>query len=412
MTNAMKPPRPKLMVVDDEEEVLHSLYDLFRLDYQVITSDSGQKALKILEGPDAADVSVIISDQQMPEMTGARFLSQAKALRPDATRLLITGHADIKAVIDAINQGSVWHYIAKPWDSDELQIKVRQAAEQHRLIVQNRQLLMDLDRSNRLKSAFIEVASHELNTPTTVVLGMTSLWKMTQSQNALPKEREWVQRIENAAKRLSSTVERMVKLLHAEQFENTLALEEIDIEPLVDSAIRDLEPFIQARSQTVTVEAQPGLGAAYWDAKKINDILTNLIVNAIKFSPDGAEIRVLIQSPSDGLDEIDIWVIDTGVGIDPEARAHLFEPFFTGYDTMHHSSGDYQFCKRGVGLGLCLVKTFARLHGGDAEAFHREDQGQGTVFHVRLPRRAGRLNTLSANGKKEREKQKVDSAAF
>ena len=384
---AMKPLRPKLMVVDDEEEVLHSLYDLFRLDYQVMTFDSGREALKALAEPEAADVAVVISDQQMPEMSGVRFLSQAKEIRPDATRLLITGHADIKAVIDAINQGSVWHYIAKPWDSDELQIKVRQATEQHRLIVRNRQLLVDLERSNRLKSAFIEVASHELNTPTTVVLGMTSLWKMTQGDQASPKEREWVQRIESAAKRLAGTVERMVKLLHAEQFDNTLAFENVEIEPLIRDAIQELGPFIQARSQIVSLETPPDLGRAVWDAKKVTDILMNLIVNAIKFSPDGAEIRIAAEPRiKDGRDEVEIRVIDTGVGVETEARAHLFEPFFTGYDTMRHSSGEYQFCKRGVGLGLCLVKTFARLHGGDAEALHREESGQGTVFRVRLPR--------------------------
>ena len=78
-------------------------------------------------------------------------------------------------------------------------------------------------------------------------------------------------------------------------------------------------------------------------------------------------------------------VADPGVGIDPSDRRYLFEPFFTGFDTKHHSSGEYQFCKRGIGLGLCLVKTFVTLHGGSVEV--SSAPGEGSTFAFTLPRR-------------------------
>ena len=78
-------------------------------------------------------------------------------------------------------------------------------------------------------------------------------------------------------------------------------------------------------------------------------------------------------------------VQDEGVGIHPGEQQYLFEPFFTGFDTLHHSSGDYQFCKRGIGLGLCLVKTFVELHGGRVEV--QSDPGRGSTFGFVLPRR-------------------------
>jgi signal transduction histidine kinase len=386
--------RPTLLVVDDEPEVLRSLYDLFRLDYHVLTFERGADAVKALE---TEDPHVILTDQRMPEMTGVEFLRHAKRLRPDATRLLFTGHADLKAVIDAINQGSVFRYVTKPWDPEELQTIIRQAVEQHDLLVERRRLLAELKETNtqlveanRLKGAFIEVASHELNTPVAVVLGMTELWRLTQGQNASPLERSWVERIQGAGRRLASTVERMMKLLRTDQFGDTLDLRPTELEPLLRRVVTDLQPFLHARRQQVQIEVEPDLGWAEIDPAKLSDILTNLIINAIKFTPDGGTIRV--HAGPDGPDRIRFRVADTGVGIAPADRDHLFEPFFTGYDTLHHSSGEYQYCKRGIGLGLCLVKTFVELHGGRVDV--QSEPGKGSTFSFSLPRRPAAITQV------------------
>src|SRR4051794_22937716 len=91
--------RPTVLVVDDEPAVLHSLHDLLRINYRVVTFTSGPEAIEHLEGD--PDVAVILSDQRMPGMTGVDMLQRAQAVRPDATRLLFTAYADIHAVIDA-----------------------------------------------------------------------------------------------------------------------------------------------------------------------------------------------------------------------------------------------------------------------------------------------------------------------
>jgi signal transduction histidine kinase len=380
--------RPTLMVVDDEPEVLQSVYDLFRLDYRVVKFERGGEALRQLE---TCDADVILSDQRMPEMLGVEFLHRAKEIRPDTTRLLFTGYADIKAVIDAINQGNVFRYITKPWDPEELAGVVRQAVERHKLIVERKRLFEELQKTNarlveanRLKGAFIEVASHELNTPVAVVLGMTELWKMTQGPAASAAERGWVERIESAGKRLANTVKRMFELLRADRFEETLEPVPTELEPLLQRTLSDLQMFLQARRQTVEVRTAADLGSAEVDPAKLADILTNLINNAIKFTPDGGTIQV--SAGPDGPDRVRFRVIDQGIGIGPEERRHLFEPFFTGYDTMHHSSGEFQFNKRGIGLGLALVKKFVELHGGSVDEV-QSVPNQGTTFGFTLPRR-------------------------
>ena len=141
------------------------------------------------------------------------------------------------------------------------------------------------------------------------------------------------------------------------------------------------------------IELDPGLGVADVDRQKLSDIVTNLMVNAIKFTPDGGTVR-LVAGP-DGPDWIEVRVVDQGLGIEPAERRHLFEPFFTGFDTMHHSSGEYQFCKKGMGLGLCLVKMFVEIHGGTVD--YAADPKGGSTFAFTLPRRSRRNGTRSGS---------------
>ena len=227
------------------------------------------------------------------------------------------------------------------------------------------------------------MASHELNTPVSVVLGMTELWKWSQAETASPAERGWVDRIQHAGRRLAATVERMLKLLRTDQLDHTLDFEPTELAPLIRETVAELAPFFRAREQQVQIELDPGLGVAEVDRQKLSDIVTNLMVNAIKFTPDGGTVR-LVAGP-DGPDWVQFRVVDQGLGIGPAERRHLFEPFFTGFDTMHHSSGEYQYRKRGIGLGLCLVKTFAEMHGGRVEV--ESAPGCGSAFGFRLPRR-------------------------
>ncbi len=380
--------RPTILVVDDEPDVLRSLHDLFRLDYRVFTFERAIDALKALGTLD--DVSVILSDQRMPGMSGVEFLENARRTHPDATRLLVTGFADIKAVIDSINLGHIARYLSKPWDTDELVGVVRSAVEQHDLIVEKRRLMAELKETNarlleanRLKGKFIEVASHELNTPVTVVLGLAELWKMTMVEDASTAERAWVDRIHGAGKRLASTVERMLKLLKSDQVAPSVAIEMVELEPLLRRSITDLQPFVAARNQEITIKVAPDLGSAEIDPSKVSDVLTNLIVNAIKFTPDGGTIAV--EAACEGLDQVRFRVTDRGMGIPVDDCRHLFEPFFTGNDTMHHSSGEYQYGKRGMGLGLCLVKAFVELHGGTVNV--ETTTGRGSCFSFTLPRK-------------------------
>jgi response regulator RpfG family c-di-GMP phosphodiesterase len=147
-----------LLIVDDEPGLLQTLRHQFFRDYRVLTAESGHAALELLG---AQDVHAILSDQRMPGMTGDVFLTQARAFRPDAVRILFTGYTDIQAVISSVNEGRIFRYILKPWDPIELEGIVRQAVEHHDLIVDRRRLIAELkeanDRLTRANRDLIEV---------------------------------------------------------------------------------------------------------------------------------------------------------------------------------------------------------------------------------------------------------------
>jgi signal transduction histidine kinase len=388
------PPKPTLLVVDDERDVLESLRHLFHRGFRVLTAEGGAEALDILAGE---DVQVILSDQRMPGMPGDELLARARQLRPDTIRLLFTGYADIQAVMKAVNQGGIFRYILKPWDVAELESIVRQAADQHALLAERRRLLVELreanaqlvetnrelEEANALKSAFLEVASHELNTPITIVQGLSDLLTLMNPDRE-EAERELVEQIAKSASQLGRLVADMLKLMRSGGFRDPLRVERVDLAALLREVAEQLGPFVRARHLRLDLRLSNALGDFEVDRDKVRDAVTNLLSNAIKFTPDGGEITLSASPVEDG-QAAEIVVEDRGIGLDERALGHLFEPFFTQFDASRHSTGDMGFNKRGIGLGLSLVKRFVELHGGSAVA--ESAPGRGTTVTVRLPRR-------------------------
>lgn len=121
-----------VLFVDDEQNILNAMKRIFMEDdIEILTSSSGQEALEVLKNN---PVTVIVSDNLMPGMNGIEFLTKAKALTPDAVRIMLTGYADIKAAIEAINVGEVYKFINKPWDDDELRSIIFEAINRHKVV--------------------------------------------------------------------------------------------------------------------------------------------------------------------------------------------------------------------------------------------------------------------------------------
>jgi two-component system sensor histidine kinase BaeS len=155
----------------------------------------------------------------------------------------------------------------------------------------------------------------------------------------------------------------------------------VNLDQLLAATAQEVEPFLRMRGQTLTVELPENMEPITADAEKLRDIIDNLLSNAIRFSPDGASIGIEVV---DREAEVEIIVRDSGPGIPPEDLPYIFEPFYQGQKGLaYHSSGEYEYMTRGIGLGLGIVRRFAQLHGGSARA---ESSEKGAVFHVILPK--------------------------
>src|SRR5690606_17963961 len=134
-----------VLYVDDEENNLVSFKANFRIKYNVLIALSGDEAMKILE---TKPVEIIITDQRMPNMTGVEFLEKVLEKYPAPMRILLTGYADMNAVVEAVNKGKIFHYLSKPWNEEELDMTIKRAYEVYELRIDEKELTEKLGVTN------------------------------------------------------------------------------------------------------------------------------------------------------------------------------------------------------------------------------------------------------------------------
>lgn len=127
------PSKHCLLVVDDEPDVCDSIYDLLRRDYHVLKASTAAEGCRLMRDN---EVHLILTDQRMPQISGVEFLSRARVKHPRAIRMLFTGFADVEAIVAAINQGHIFHFLRKPWQPEELIAAIHEAAVEYDRLVE------------------------------------------------------------------------------------------------------------------------------------------------------------------------------------------------------------------------------------------------------------------------------------
>ncbi len=235
----------------------------------------------------------------------------------------------------------------------------------------------ELIEANLLKEDFIRIAGHELRTPVSYIVGMATLMKNCDDIERLHKA---IDTMGFKAGRLDEIIQAMFKLIPEQSLAEGMEYSAVNVSEMLESVYMDCKPWIERRGQRLVIEPGEHDTIVQADRRKLRDIIDNIVMNAIKFTPDEGQINISVQRRLGGY--VAIQIADQGPGIPESDRPHVFEPFYSGSDTLKHSTGKSGFGKRGMGLGLAIVKHFVDMHRGSVDFMTGSN---GTTFTVQLP---------------------------
>ena len=245
-----------------------------------------------------------------------------------------------------------------------------------------------LEQMDRTKTRFIQVAAHELRTPLTIVQGYGQLIEDRVKEDA--QLSKWSAGIIEGSQRMVDIIDNMLDVSRIDTNQLAVMPVEIQIDQVVEKVVAaTFETALQQRNITLTTIGLASLPALRGDKDLLYKLFYHVIMNAIKFTPDGGQIRVdgcAIESGS-GL-QVEVRVRDTGIGIDPQNQELVFEKFYQTGEVLLHSSGKTKFKGGGPGLGLAISRGIVEAHGGRIwieSPGHDEVKTPGTTVFIQLP---------------------------
>lgn len=361
----MNPTPPgNILIVDDTPANLNILTSfLSGHGHKVRPAINGEIALKAVA---RSQPDVILLDIQMPGLDGFEVCRRLKA--DPATEgipvIFISALDAIEDKIRAFEVGGV-DYITKPFQIREVLARVE---SQLRIQWQNRRI----EALSAFKDELLGIVSHDLKNPLNIILNYAELLRGNLNDPLLNPD-EVLGRIYRAGMTMLDLVR---DLLDNARYERRIPLRirPADLNAIVSDQVNAFELPARQKSIALTLDLAPGPAPVRLDERRVAQVISNLISNAIKYSPDGAAITVRARELAE---QIVVEVEDTGYGIPPDDLPHIFEKFYR-VQTGNHLAAE------GTGLGLPIARLIIEEHGGTLTA--RSDYGKGSVFTITLPR--------------------------
>jgi signal transduction histidine kinase len=365
----------KILVVDDEQSVATTIKAILQLDGNEVTAvTSGKEALDLLR---EREFDIVLTDLRLDDLDGIEILRETQKLWPDTVSIMLTGYASLESAVTALRSGA-YDYLIKPSDVDELRATVGRALERRRL----RQRLVELEQLDRLKTQFLSMASHELRTPLTAVSGFMQIARRRMGRLGgaaevpdswraeAQKADETLEMANRQAKKLARLIDELLDVSRLQQGRVEMRLAEIELADVV----REVGERMKLLSKGHEIETKiEGAAPIVADRDRIEQVLENLVGNAMKYSPESGRIEMSLRV--NGANAI-VLVRDQGIGIAPAEVEKIFGLFYRSPDPRADHVG-------GLGLGLYISREIVSRHHGRLWAERNPDAG--TTFHVTLP---------------------------
>jgi signal transduction histidine kinase/GGDEF domain-containing protein len=380
----------RILIVDDEKEIRDFLYKaLSRIGgFHVDVAGTAEEALKKIE-KDPFDL--VLTDLKMPKMDGLQLMTEIAKSKPEILTIMMTGHGTIDSALEAMKRGAS-DYLMKPLNLDELIIRIGKVLEEKQRFVRLKDFADQLERANQelrrvdaMKSEFVSVASHELRTPLAAIKNAVQLMLSGKTGEINENQTKFLSMAERNINRLTNILNDLLNLSRIESGKIELNFQNVTLERIIELTASSLRPQADGKSIQIEVEVPEQIPAVYGDPEKIEQILTNLIGNSIKFTDEGGKILVtakhLPKEKEGGYgDSVAVSVKDTGIGIPLEHLESIFEKFHQVEGSLHRSVS-------GTGLGLAITKGLVEAHQG--KIWVESEVEEGSTFTFTLPISAG-----------------------
>ena len=383
----------RILVVDDEENLRITTAAILEKDgYIVDVAASGDEAISLLKN---VDYDLVLTDLHMEGGDGLTVLNQIRHQSPFTISVVLTGFASVESAIAALQEGA-YDYLVKPCDIDSMRHTIRRGVEHRRLMLAEQKARADLEQlnrelesrieertaelrilnedlaeANRAKDVFLATLSHELRTPLTPVVGWIKLLRNgTLDANGVAQALDAIERNAWLQSRLIDDLLDTSRIatgkLHYEPHPT-------DLNATVKAAIDTVLVSAASKNIDLTFRLAPTPVVVMGEPVRLQQIVWNLVSNAIKFTEPGGRVTVHVES--DG-SEARVIVEDSGIGIDPEFLPHVFDRF-------RQADGSTSRMHGGLGLGLAIAHALTRMHGGKLEV-ESEGPGHGARFILHL----------------------------
>jgi len=376
---------PQLLILDDEMHILKSLERTFMDEpYGICTAHNPDEALSILEDK---DIKVVMSDQRMPGTSGIEFLQHVKERNPDTIRILFTGYADLNVAENAINQGEVFRLINKPWNEDDLKATIRQAIKTYDMSLEHRKLLrvctiqnQSLKEANQklteisaVQKEFLSTSAHELRTPLSAIKMSLDLILGGFKGSISDDQRYFLDMAKRHVDRLHRLINNLLNLSKLESHLENFVILATDLNQLVSDVATIHMPVANQKGIHVEMSLDPRVEKIKIDSDKINQVLTNLLTNALKYTDQG-KIKISTMLDTD-TNEVQVCVQDTGCGIRKEDLPKLFKKFSQVNPLPDKPN-------QGTGLGLAICKELVEQHSGHIWVESEWQKGSKFIFSL------------------------------
>jgi two-component system probable response regulator PhcQ len=376
-----------VLYVDDEEQSLKYFERAFGDEFHIFTAANAQDGFKILEQR-GDEIGLLMTDQRMPGEKGVWLLEKARQLRPRILRILATAYADMDAAIAAVNSGSIYKYITKPWDPPQLEITLRQAlefftvqTERDQLLHEKMSVLRNMMIADRIVSLGLLAAglSHQIRNSLVAVKTFLDLApkKMAEERantNGLRNPDFWKDYHQN----VQSQIEKINSLLadlrtSSDSNSATQFADEVSLAQSVGAALETLKDQFTSRKIEIENKIPDSLPVLHADKAKFHRLFELLFKDELAMLPAGSKISLSAELQNSGAKAaIVLQISDNGPGMPEDALRIIFDPFVVR---------DSVPSEYGINLMACFF--IVHHHGGTIDA--KNQSGRGTLLTIRLP---------------------------